>query len=196
MKKQIKSLVLISFLAGMVSRTVLGQFTIDEFGVQGNNGVNLPSILAPDPSGAIAGNVLIYLLPFGVTPGDVLLTEPGQPAPAFSDVLRFWNPAGNPNQSELIFYSDFSSADPADAPADVGLPAQLQVNTININEVGPEGNNGALYAANPGMPGADFSGVPTQYNIISDAAVPEPGTAALLVGGLGLLAGIKRYRQK
>jgi hypothetical protein len=134
---------------------------------------------------------LIYTLPFGVVPGDVILSEPGQVPPLTSDIVRFWNPAGNPNQSEIIFYSDFSTTDPADAPADVGLPTQL-FNPITITEAGPEGNNGAIYNALPGMPGS--TSAPVQYNIISD--VPEPGTGALLLSGVGLLFGIRRFRRK
>jgi hypothetical protein len=135
---------------------------------------------------------LIYSLPFAVTPGDVILTEPGQPNGPNSDIVRFWNPTGI-NQSEIIFYSDFSAADPADAPADVGLPRQLQSIVVTIPEVGPEGNNGAVYLAAPGLPGST-SFLPIQYNIISD--VPEPGTGALLLSGVGLLFGIKRFRRK
>jgi hypothetical protein len=133
---------------------------------------------------------LIYTLPFAVVPGDVILTEPGQPNGPNSDVVRFWNPAGI-NQSEIIFYSDFSAADPADAPADVGLPLQFQPLTVTIPEVGPEGNNGAVYLAAPGMPGSTSAAI--QYNIISD--VPEPGTGALLLSGVGLLFGIRRFRR-
>ena len=133
---------------------------------------------------------MIYTLPFAVTPGDVILSEPGQVPPLTSDIIRFWNSAAG-NQSEIIFYSDFSAADPADAPADVGLPNQL-FNPTTITEVGPEGNNGAIYNALPGMAGS--TSAPIQYVIISD--VPEPGTGALLLSGVGLLFGIRRFRRK
>ena len=191
MKTFAKAVVLSTILSAFASNTSFAQFTIDEFG---GPLTSFPSFIGPDPSGGVAGPVLIYNLPFGVTSGDLILTEPGTPAggPA-SDIIRFMTSTANPNQSIAIFYSDVSAADPADSPADVGLPAQLQSLTFTIPEVGPEGNNGAVYLASPGMPGADFTGVAIQYNIISD--VPEPGSAALLLGGLGLLVGIRRFRR-
>lgn len=189
MKKLTKVAIVFGFTLAVASSTSFAQltFTIDEFG---GPLTSLPSTIGPDPSGGVVGPVLIYTLPFGVTPGDVILSEPGQVPPLTSDVIRFWNPAGI-NQSEIIFYSDFSATDPADAPADVGLPTQL-FNPITITEVGPEGNNGAIYNALPGMPGS--TSAPIQYNIISD--VPEPGTGALLLSGVGLLFGIMRFRRK
>jgi hypothetical protein len=192
MKKFTKAIVLFGFALAFASNTSFAQFTItlDEFG--GPN-TSFPSLLGPDPSGGVAGPVLIYLLPFAVTPGDVILSEPGLPPTPDSDVVRFWNPAGNPNQSEIIFYSDVSAADPADAPADVGLPTQFQALTIRITETGPEGNNGAVYLPAAGMPGS--TSAPMQYNIISDGVVPEPSSLALLLGGVGVLFGIKRFRR-
>jgi hypothetical protein len=183
------------FTLAVASSTSFAQFTftIDEFGVGSFGGANVPFTIGPDPSGGVAGPVLIYTLPFGVVPGDVILSEPGQVPPLTSDIVRFWNPVGNPNQSEIIFYSDFSTTDPADAPADVGLPTQL-FNPITITEMGPEGNNGAVYVANLGLPGS--TSAPVQYNIISDTPVPEPGTGALLLSGVGLLFGIMRFRRK
>jgi hypothetical protein len=190
MKKFAKVVILFGFTLAVASSTSFAQFTftIDEFG--GPN-TSFPSILAPDPSGGVTTSpVLIYLLPFGVVSGDVILTEPGLPPTPDSDVIRFWNNAAG-TQSEIIFYSDFSLTDPPDSPADVGLPTQFQPLTIRINEVGPEGNNGAIYVASPGMPGS--TSAPIQYNIISD--VPEPGTGALLLCGVGLLFGNRRFRR-
>jgi hypothetical protein len=191
MKKLTKAAIVFGFTLAVASSTSFAQFalTIDEFGGSLNG---IPFTIGPDPSGGVAGPVLIYTLPFAVTPGDVILTELGQPNGPNSDIVRFWNPTGI-NQSEIIFYSDFSAADPADAPADVRLPTQLQPIVVTIPEVGPEGNNGAVYLAAPGMPGST-SFLPIQYNIISD--VPEPGTGALLLSGVGLLFGIKRFRRK
>jgi hypothetical protein len=192
MKKLTKAAIVFGFTLAVASSTSFAQFalTINEFGGSLNG---IPFTIGPDPSGGVTTSpVLIYSLPFAVTPGDVILTEPGQPNGPNSDIVRFWNPTGI-NQSEIIFYSDFSAADPADAPADVGLPTQLQPIVVTIPEVGPEGNNGAIYLATPGLPGST-SFLPIQYNIISD--VPEPGTGALLLSGVGLLFGIKRFRRK
>jgi hypothetical protein len=192
MKKLTKAAIVFGFTLAVASNTSFAQFalTIDEFGGSLNG---IPFTIGPDPSGGVAGPVLIYTLPFAVTPGDVILYHyPGLPGPN-SDIVRFWNPTGI-NQSEIIFYSDFSAADPADAPADVGLPTRLQpLTTVDIPEVGPEGNNGVVYLATLGLPGSTtFASI--QYNIISD--VPEPGTGALLLSGVGLLFGIRRFRRK
>jgi hypothetical protein len=196
MKKLTKAAIVFGFTLAVASSTSFAQsqfftLTIDEFGP--SNGI--PFTIGPDPSGGVTTSpVLIYTVPFALTPGDVILTEPGSNAPN-SDIVRFWNPTGI-NQSEIIFYSDFSATDPADAPADVGLPTQLQPLVVTIPEVGPEGNNGAIYLANPGLPGST-SLLPIQYNILSDVLpVPEPGTGALLLSGVGLLFGIKRFRRK
>ena len=193
MKKLTKVAIVFGFTLAVASSTSFAQsaFTIDEFGVGSFGGANIPFTIGSDPSGGVAGPVLIYTLPFGVTPGDVILSEPGLPPTPDSDVIRFWNPTGI-NQSEIIFYSDFSAADPANAPADAGLPTQL-FNPIRIQEVGPENNNGATYNAISGLPGSTSAG-PIQYVIISD--VPEPGTGALLLSGVGLLFGIRRFRRK
>ena len=190
MKKLTKAAIVFGFTLAVASSTSFAQFalTINEFGGSLNG---IPFTIGPDPSGGVTTSpVLIYTLPFAVTPGDVILTELGQPNGPNSDIVRFWNPTGI-NQTEIIFYSDFSTTDPADAPADVGLPTQF-FNPIRITEVGPEGNNGAIYNALPGMPGS--TSAPVQYNIISD--VPEPSTGALLLSGVGLLFGIRRFRRK
>ena len=130
-------------------------YTFDEFG--NSSGPSSappisPGVLQPDPSGALGllVPVLVYNLPLPVVPGDVVLTEPGNPATGGqnSDVIRFWNPTGI-NATQIIFYSDNSTTEPGDVPpdaglADTGLPPQL-FNPVFIPEVGPEGNNGAVY---------------------------------------------------
>jgi hypothetical protein len=192
MKKFAKAVVLFGFTLALASNTSFAQFTIDEFG---GPLTSFPSLIGPDPSGGVGGPVLIYLLPFTVTSGDLLLIEPPPPGGigTNSDIVRFWNSAANPNQSQIIFYSDASPLDPPDSPADSGLPTQFQPLLVTIPEVGPEGNNGALYLAAPGMPGAPTTGVAVQYNIISD--VPEPSSLVSLIGGIGVLFGIKRFRR-
>ncbi|MGD0744757.1 MAG: PEP-CTERM sorting domain-containing protein [Verrucomicrobiota bacterium] len=196
MKRLTKTLFAFGFTCAITATPLFGQiiYTFDEFGNSTGPGIS-PGILQPDPSGGVAGNVLIYQLPFAVTTGDVVLSEPGLPAPPpDSDVVRFWTSTANPNQSEIIFYSDFSATDPADAPADVGLPSQL-INPAILNEIGAEGNNGAVWNPPAGAPGS-IPGAVVQYNIISDGVIPEPGSLALLTSGLGILLGINRFRQK
>ena len=168
-------------------------YTFDEFG--NSSGPSSappisPGILQPDPSGGLTVPVLVYNLPVPVVPGDVVLTESGNPATGgqYSDVVRFWNPTGI-NATQIIFYSDTDDA--VLAPADTGLPPQL-FNPVFIPEVGPEGNNGAVYTPAPGAPGS-IAGAVVTYNIISDSPIPEPGILALAVlGGGTLLLTLKR----
>ena len=169
-------------------------FTFDENGNGNLDGQPLRGLMAPDPSGGLPVPVLIYQLPFPVLPGDVVLLEPGQSSSEPSDLVRFFNPAGA-NISDIIFYSDFSPTDPPDALADTGLPP-VSPSAIFINEVGPEGNNGAVWIPLPGQPGANPAGAQITYNIISD--VPEPGSMLLagLSGGLLLLMKVRRQARR
>jgi hypothetical protein len=202
--KQLIKLTVIAGCAFVVSAlNLLAQtnpiITLDEFGVGTINGAPLPGVLGPDPSGGVTTSpVLIYTLPFPVFTGDVLLISSNEPpdSPSFpiSDLIRFWNGgvAGNSNQTQVIFYSDFSPTDPPDAPADTGLPRQFLTPTVTIPEVGPEtGPNGALYVPPLGGPGFN-PGLFPQYQINSDA-VPEPGSAALVLSGLSILCAVNRY---
>src|SRR3954463_13056768 len=71
--------------------------TFDELG----NSDTYTSIIAPDPTGGVAGNVLIYLLPGLVTAGDARIFEDASRT-TLSDLLRFTNAAGqvlNPDGS-------------------------------------------------------------------------------------------------
>ena len=196
MKQLIKAAATFGFLWMVATNTGLGQTNIfvDEFGNGSWSPIPTTSLalgftVAPDPSGGVTGNVLIYFLPFQVTPGDIGLVEPGAPTGSGpSDLLRFFTPSGGGN-SELIFYSDISPGDPADSLADSGLPSAP--NAILINESGPEGNNGAVFASANNAPGTG----PTEeiYHVISD--VPEPGTAVLLLASAGVGIGVHRFRR-
>ena len=199
MKRSLKTMFAITCVNVITTVPLLAQFqyvfTFDEFGNGNFNGTPVQGVLSADPSGGITSSpVLVYTLPIGLFDGDLLLTEPGAPGNTYSDVVRFWNPTSS-TTSQVIFYSDFSSTDPADAPADVGLPNQL-FNPVVINEIGPEGNNGAVYSPPQNTPGFDYAGAVIQYNIVSDGVVPEPSTMALagLGGGLFLLW-LKRRNQ-
>jgi hypothetical protein len=152
--------------------------TVDENG----NGIGTTEngSLRPDPGPGGLPSVLTYNLPFTATPGDVALSgiEPGFPFPVVFDYIRF---NGN---GTLVFYSDnvltFDSL--ADTP---GPPLRFYANRNTISEVGPEGDNGALYTPIAGQPGFD-PGAPT-YHFISDgsaAAIPEPASIMILSAGL------------
>ena len=159
----------------------VGSFAFDEFG----NGAFGPGVLAPDPGPGGLPSVMTYHLPFAGVPGDVLLHDADVAGNPFLDVLRF---NGN---GTLLFYSD--NVDGADSPADTpSPPSALYPNQVNLQEVGPEGNNGVFYTPGPNDPGFDPS-QPT-YHFISDGVVPEPGVATLLICGASLLAITRRKR--
>jgi len=180
------TLLLLAFLAGPAGAVpLLFTVSVDEngngFTTFGN--VPLPGTMATDPTSGLTA--LTYTLPFPVTPGDVLMTEDVAPP---SDLVRFnYNP--DAGISTLVFYSD--KDDPILSLADTGLPGTFNTNLVVISEVGPEGNNGAIYTPGEGGPGAaDF---PVQYQIISD--VPLPPSALLLGSGLLGLLGLRRFRK-
>jgi PEP-CTERM motif len=175
-------------IAASATSAFAQSITVDEFG----SGVfSLPTgsspltgAIAVDPVSGVA--TMAYMLPFPVNPGDVLLLEP--PNTPFSDLLRF----GGPNHNILYFFSDVSTADPADSPADVGIPAPQSTSTV-ISESGAEGSNGATWL--PGAAGiGGTSSLPTlTYTFISD--VPEPSSLLLAALGVsGLLLSVRRRR--
>lgn len=193
-----KSITKILFVAGlayaMAAISCFGQvITFDENGHGNLNGNPLPFFVGPDPSGGLPVNVLVYTLPFVVTPGDVgLLENPvGSTNRVLSDIVRFINTPAN--TSDMIFYSDFEATDkPPFDLADTGLPQSP--NAFLIQEVGPEGNNGAVWNPVPGQPGSLPTGGTIQFNIISD--VPEPGTLTLAALGGGLVLATLRRRSQ
>jgi hypothetical protein len=204
MKNILKTLTVCASILSAAATPVFAQttnggiFSFDENGnaTFNNSPVSSSLGLINDPTGGSpTGFVLAYALPGLVLPGDLALTEPNTPTGTFSDVIRFFNAAGA-GKSLLLFYSDVSAADPADSLADVGIPRAP--NAIIIPEVGPEvGPNGALWTPLPGQPGFDTTGVIGTYDIMSDPApTPEPGSAALVLGGLALLGWIGRLRRK
>lgn len=194
MKRYIKVILTVGFTAAIAVTTAFSQptniITVNEFGLGTINGAPLPSGIALDPFGSGLAT-MSYTLPFPGVRGDVVLNEPPIPPNQHSDLLRF---DGN---FHLFFFSDFSAgstADPADSPADVGLPPFFIAPTLFFTETGPEGGPNGLFGYMPGFsdPGADSAG-PNLYNFISE--VPEPGSLALLACGLGIL-GFALRRQK
>jgi hypothetical protein len=175
--------------------------TMDEFGkgttILPTGGIVPTPTLVPAPPdpflpGGFPPTPVVYsmaLLGGPVTPGDLVLEEPVLPGTnqPQSDLLRFF-------QNLVFVYSDVSTTDPADAPADVGVPPAINTAgpLLVLPEAGPEaGVNGLFgYAPGPGMPGFVL-GAPAGavvYNFISDT--PEPSTlvlSALAAVGLALI---------
>jgi hypothetical protein len=135
-----------------------------------------------DPASGILG--LYYPLGPSVA-GDVLLLEPQTSTD--SDLLRF-------DGQGVFFFSDLETNDPNPDRADVPIMPN-PINPVILNEVGPEGSNGAVYVPAPGQPGFDLSGLlpGLQYNIVSD--VPEPSALALVWLSVMGLVGISRRKK-
>ena len=168
--------------------------SIDEFGNGSTTFQNigaLPSAFITDPSGGSAVPVLAYLLPYAAVNGDVQLNEVVGATVVLSDVVRFFTIPGGPTFA--LFYSD--NGDGVDAPADIGLPSNALTNTVLIQEVGPEGANGATYTPTAGQPGFFNTDFTFTYNIVSDGAIPEPASMMLMGAGIVALGAFKRFRR-
>ena len=195
MKPLVKTLLVFGFISAGALASAFGQagplITFDEYG--NATGIGPGVVMAADPSGGVAGAVLVYSAPFDITTGDLVLFE-GTNVTYASDVVRFWNPTGG-NNGQIIFYSDVRPNDPPDAPADGGQPVQF-FNIISAYEVGPEGTNGFVYTPPPGAAGS-IPRVAVTYDIISDGVVPEPSTGLLAgLGGGSLLVLNSRRRTR
>jgi hypothetical protein len=157
-----------------------GSYTINNVTTQ------LSHSLTQDPGPGGLANVLIYSgLPLAGVQGDLGLTD-ADVGGSVLDVIR-WNGDGT-----IAFYSD--NLDGFDSLADTAAPPSgLYTNFLTIPEVGPEGNNGAVWTPAAGQPGYGNSDFTFTYNITSDS-VPEPGSMALVPFGLVALGLLARRR--
>jgi hypothetical protein len=168
--------------------------TIDEYGNGFLNGNPLP--FAPSAVETTFSNqaTLLYQLPFLVVRGDVILNDN---TGVVGDLLRFDN---NSAGGLLYFFSDPPETGEVPVPfADKGIPPPSPLPFVNLNEIGPEGNDGAFYPASGNSPGSQaLAGgtAPVNYTIISDGtAVPEPSAIALLGAGALLMFGFEWRRR-
>ena len=186
----VKVLAIFGIASAIAASSALAQplITVDEFGKGNINGNPLPSAIGVDPFSGIA--TLVYTLPFAGSRGDVVMLEPGPVPQQTTDILRF---DGN---GSMFFFSERETTDlPPFDPADVAQFPSLIAGfpTVFVQELGPEGSNGAFYTPNPGDPGYEPGVTGLTYNFISD--VPEPGTGMLTILGGGLLMALKSRRQ-
>lgn len=197
MKNILKTALLLSLLLPVSTYAVVPvqpwYVTLDENGngiaVTGTTTNILVGQLMADPSGGVAGNVLVYTLPFNFpagNAGDYVLLEPTN-YNTVSDVIRFWTTDNNPG-NQVIFYSDINEGDPNPDLADTGLPASYLTLNVTLNEGGVEGGYQAVThtagALEPGYIGAGLG----NYTFISD--VPEPTSLGFMI--LGGLLGLRR----
>ena len=179
---------IITGLATSAFAQIRNVISLDENGNGFFNGARLDYTIDPDPISHIA--TLHYYLPFmGATnrPGDVVLMEPPATVGVISDILRFNGTGG------VWFFSErgpneLPPFDLADVPI---LPMVYTNNFVSLMEIGPEGQNGAIYTPLAGQPGWDDFYQFT-YEFISD--IPEPCTFALLGLGAAALVIFRRRR--
>ena len=143
---------------------------------------------APDPTGSVGGNVLIYELPELVNAGPVAVGEPGDIVSSGdaspSDVLFFTTSQGITSGAGAANLMIYYSGDNNGALADTGLP------TGTFTDIADEQANGTFQW----LPdGTTFAANANEYDGISDT--PEPASVALIgfgMLGLGLVARKRR----
>ena len=196
--------VLISSAPASAQAVTGGTVTVDENGNGtatgfGNPAVNLTSGVGTDPGPGGLQNVLYYNLTSGLTgvPGDIRLQDLINDQLVTLDVIRF-NP-GPPGETVLpgtiFFYSD--NIDGVDNLGDTPAPPQgAYDNTVNLRETGIEGvGDGAFYTPTANQPGY-VAGKNITYLFVSDSAVPEPATWAMMLLGFGAIGFAVRRQRK
>lgn len=158
-------------------------------GYSGTSGT-LNFTVASDPTGLVAGNVLIYFLPELVTSTIFDIGEPGDTLGIgdanASDVLAFTDASGtidgiNDASIMILYSSDIAGG----LAADTGLPAAFATYLDQANE-NISGNFQYL-------DGGAFTAGGNEYNGLSGAA-PEPTTMSMIALGLAGALGFARRR--
>lgn len=136
--------------------------------------ITMPFSLTNDSGPGGLSNALTYNLlgPPSLVGGDVILSDPV----GAGDVIRFFG------TTYFIFYSDEGT----DGLADIGLPTALFENHVTLAETGTEGSDGVFYTPTANQPGY-VAGFSVTYHFISDSAVPEPATWAMMLVGFGAI---------
>ena len=131
--------------------------------------------VAPDPTGRVTGDVLIYTLPSTVVEGNVGIGDLG--TGTLSDLLTFTDSEGGLTGlgDLMIFYSELGGTDLADSGFPDGVFAILATEDANGNFTYDVGN---------------------VYNGISPEGVPEPLTLSLFAAGLVGAAALRRRKAK
>jgi len=162
--------------------------TFDEYGNCSSTVGTCSSVVAPDPTGLVSGNVLIFTLPSDTFVGNVNIFEPG--GVTISDRLRWYCSlgAGNcgtgidgrPLGDKMIFYSFDSNG----APADVGNLISISATTNTATE-NPDGT----FTYDVPSPGVNiYKGLSTE--------TPLPTALPLFATGLGALGLLGRRRKR
>jgi fibronectin-binding autotransporter adhesin len=169
----------------------------------GNVVVNATGVL--NVNGSISGNVTVNaggkLGGTGTVGATTINSAPGLPG-----ILSPGLSAGTLSTGSLSLTSDaryeFELGDLVNVTGDLTLDGVLAVNVGGlsdgtyrlINYTGNLTDNGLTL--DPAFlflfPGSSISTAPNQVNLV---VIPEPGAFAALLGGMGLLAGLRRYRR-